>query len=117
MASDLATVCPINRTRRERQTDIHGDFGKYCYVGYRHSLCHGWWAGVIPFLVRRVLGIKAEEPGYASVSISPDLGDLEFAEGEIPTPHGILRVSCRREGGKTLTEVSAPKGIRVEVRK
>lgn len=110
-------VCPIDRIRREGETDVHGDFGKYCYVGYRHSLCHGWSAGVIPFLVRRVLGIKAEEPGYASVSISPDLGDLEFAEGEIPTPHGILRVSCRREGGKTLTEVSAPKGIRVEVRK
>lgn len=30
--------------------DIHGDFGKYCYVGYRHSLCHGWSSGVIKFI-------------------------------------------------------------------
>lgn len=30
--------------------DLHGDFGKFCYVGYRHSLCHGWSAGVIPFI-------------------------------------------------------------------
>lgn len=22
--------------------DIHGDFGEYCYPGFRHSLCHGW---------------------------------------------------------------------------
>ena len=21
--------------------DIHGDYGAYCYVGFRHSLCHG----------------------------------------------------------------------------
>ena len=24
--------------------DIHGDFGAYCYEGFRHSLCHGWQA-------------------------------------------------------------------------
>ena len=22
--------------------DIHGDYGAYCYQGFRHSLCHGW---------------------------------------------------------------------------
>ena len=109
-------VCPIDRLRKEGETDIHGDFGKYCYIGYRHSLCHGWSAGVIPFLIRRVLGVNVEEPGYSAVSISPDLGDMEFAEGEIPTPHGILRVSCRREDGKTVTKFSAPKGMRVDVR-
>lgn len=32
------------------QRDLHGDFGKFCYIGYRHSLCHGWSAGVIPFI-------------------------------------------------------------------
>lgn len=30
--------------------DLHGDYGKFCYIGYRHSLCHGWSAGVIPFI-------------------------------------------------------------------
>ena len=25
--------------------DLHGDFGAYCYVGFRHSLCHGWASG------------------------------------------------------------------------
>jgi hypothetical protein len=28
-----------------RKQDIHGDFGAYCYVGFRHSLCHGWASG------------------------------------------------------------------------
>ncbi len=30
--------------------DLHGDYGKYCYVGYRHSFCHAWSSGVIAFL-------------------------------------------------------------------
>ena len=30
--------------------DIHGDFGAYCYKGFRHSLCHGWSSGVLKFI-------------------------------------------------------------------
>lgn len=30
--------------------DIHGDYGAHCYVGFRHSLCHGWSAGVAKFI-------------------------------------------------------------------
>ena len=32
------------------EADIHADFGAYCYKGFRHSLCHGWAAGVIAFM-------------------------------------------------------------------
>ena len=35
-------------TREE--DDIHGSNGKFCYKGYRHSLCHGWSTGVIRFI-------------------------------------------------------------------
>ncbi len=34
----------------EGQKDIHGDFGRFCYQGFRHSFCHGWSAGVIAFI-------------------------------------------------------------------
>ncbi len=40
----------IDELTPEGLLDIHGDFGAYCYIGYRHSLCHGWSAGVIPFI-------------------------------------------------------------------
>ena len=29
----------------EGKKDIHGDFGAYCYPGFRHSFCHGWASG------------------------------------------------------------------------
>ena len=36
----------VDATKKE----LHGDYGKHCYVGYRHSLCHGWSAGVVRFI-------------------------------------------------------------------
>jgi hypothetical protein len=40
----------IDALPNEGERDIHGDFGAFCYVGFRHSLCHGWSAGVIAFI-------------------------------------------------------------------
>ena len=40
----------IDRLASDRERDLHGDNGAFCYVGYRHSLCHGWSAGVIGFM-------------------------------------------------------------------
>ena len=34
----------------EGARDIHGDFGNYCYKGFRHSLCHGWASGPTAWL-------------------------------------------------------------------
>ncbi len=42
--------CRIDEFPKEGERDIHGDFGDYCYKGFRHSLCHGWSAGVIKFI-------------------------------------------------------------------
>ena len=40
----------IDRFLKVGEKDIHGDFGGYCYKGFRHSLCHGWAAGVLQFI-------------------------------------------------------------------
>ena len=43
-------AAPITRLAQRGEVDVHGDFGAYCYLGYRHSLCHGWATGVLRFL-------------------------------------------------------------------
>ena len=43
-------ACRIDEFPKAGQVDIHGDFGAYCYKGFRHSLCHGWSAGVVTFI-------------------------------------------------------------------
>lgn len=42
--------CSIDAWPLKNQKDIHGDFGAYCYKGFRHSLCHGWSSGIIKFI-------------------------------------------------------------------
>ena len=42
--------CRIDELPKKGEKDIHGDFGAHCYIGFRHSLCHGWSAGIIRFI-------------------------------------------------------------------
>ncbi len=94
--------------------DIHGDYGAYCYVGFRHSLCHGWASGPTAWLSEHVLGIRIIAPGSRTILVKPNLGDLEFAEGSFPTPYGPLYVRHNRQAdGKIKSIIKAPKGVRI----
>ena len=103
----------IDKVLEEGEYDIHGDNGGYCYVGMRHSLCHGWSAGPAAFLPERVLGIQILAPGCKKLSVKPELGNLEWAKGTYPTPYGLVQVKAWKEGNNVLTEVSAPKEIEI----
>jgi hypothetical protein len=92
--------------------DIHGDFGAHCYVGFRHSFCHGWAGGPTAFLSHHVLGIRPAAPGFAKVRIAPDLGDLQWAEGTYPTPKGIIKVRHERQPDGTIkSDITLPPGV------
>lgn len=96
----------------EGKKDVHGDCGAYCYVGFRHSLCHGWASGPTSWLSRHVLGVEIVEPGCRKVRIVPHLGDLQWAEGTFPTPYGEIRVRHEKTaGGKVVSDIKAPEGI------
>ncbi|MEZ2443674.1 alpha-L-rhamnosidase C-terminal domain-containing protein [Chitinophaga sp. RCC_12] len=96
------------------QKDIHGDYGAYCYKGFRHSLCHGWASGPTPWLTEHVLGISVIEPGCKVIKVAPHLGDLQFAEGTFPTPYGIVTVKhTRLANGKIKSTINAPAQVRV----
>mgnify|MGYP004627208373 FL=1 len=94
--------------------DIHGDFGEFCYPGYRHSLCHGWSAGPAAWCINRVLGLEALDAGCRTVRVKPFLGDLAWAEGALATPRGPVRVRHeRRADGTVETKVEAPGGVAI----
>lgn len=107
---------PIDRLPREGERDIHGDFGGYCYEHFRHSLCHGWASGPVPFLMETVLGIRFETPGGKRIRLTPALGDLDWAEGTYPLPDGgVLSVRCQRTENGVRTTYTAPSDITVSV--
>lgn len=101
----------IDEFPEEGKKDIHGDFGAYCYKNFRHSLCHGWSSGPCPYMMNYVLGIKALSKD--TYEIKPELGYLEWAEGEYPTPYGNIKVRAWREGGETRSEIGLPEGIKL----
>ena len=62
--------------------------------------------------------MRASEPAVPSsvsgVGVS-ELGGLEWAEGEYPTPYGTVSVKCRKTGdGKISVEYKAPEQIEIE---
>ena len=57
------------------------------------------------------LGVTPAEPGYTTARIAPDLGDLAWAEGKVPTPHGLI--SVRAEPGRV--QVDSPVPVIVEL--
>ena len=72
------------------------------------SHCHGWSAGPAYLLPAKILGVTPTAPGYREVMIRPDLGDLTWAKGEIPTPQGLIHVSLT---GPTTGEITLPVGV------
>jgi alpha-L-rhamnosidase len=94
--------------------DIHGDYGDFCYRGFRHSLCHGWASGPTPWLTTYVLGVKVQAPGCRKISVTPHLGDLSYAEGTFPTPYGIVRIKhIKLSSGKIKTTISKPAQVQL----
>ncbi|OKS86873.1 hypothetical protein RG47T_2331 [Mucilaginibacter polytrichastri] len=94
--------------------DIHGDYGAYCYKGFRHSLCHGWASGPTPWLTEHVLGIKVIAPGCKVIKIEPHLGKLTFAEGTFPTPYGVVKVKhTKMANGKIKSVITAPQQVKI----
>lgn len=92
--------------------DLHGDFGAHCYVGFRHSFCHGWAGGPTAWLSANVLGITPLAPGCAKVRIRPQLGRLTWAEGTYPTPKGPIHVRFDKQpDGGIRSSVRLPDGI------
>jgi hypothetical protein len=94
--------------------DLHGDYGAYCYKGFRHSLCHGWASGPTAWLSQTVLGVKPLEPGFRRVRIAPQLGNLQWAEGDYPTPRGVIHIRHdRRPDGTIKSKTTVPPGVEV----
>ena len=112
----MENAARIDEITPEGRVDVHGRYGAFCYEHYRHSLCHGWASGPVPFLTRHILGITAVEPGCKRLRIEPHLGDLEYARGTCPTPLGVVYVSHTRKADGTIeTKYEAPEGIEIQL--
>ena len=64
---------------------------------YGKSLCHAWGASPIYLIGKYYLGVQPTKPGYEEYLVKPVLGDLQWMEGDVPTPFGKIHVSMSRQ--------------------
>lgn len=69
---------------------------------YGKSLCHAWGASPVYLLGKYYLGVRPTKPGYKEFEIRPSLGDLDWMQGDVPTPHGMIHVEMDRRHVKVL---------------
>ncbi len=103
----------IDEPTPEGIKDLHGDYGAFCYKGFRHSLCHGWSCGPVQFLTEFVLGITVEEAGCKVIRVRPNLCGLSFAEGCVPTPFGTVSVRAEMVNGELKTQITASSDVQI----
>jgi hypothetical protein len=74
------------------------------------STAHAWSTGPVPALSEYVLGIAPVAPGYVTWAVTPQLGNLRWAQGTSPTPRGTIAVAWKRvgRGGFVLTVTPPP---------
>ena len=101
----------VDQMPEEGKPYLASDYGNYCYVGYRLSLCHGWASGPAPFLLEEVAGIHPLDAYH--YEIAPKLGPIQTLDATIATVLGPLTIHCRE--GK-LVSYEKPDGIAVSVR-
>ncbi|HEY6399488.1 MAG TPA: alpha-L-rhamnosidase C-terminal domain-containing protein [Solirubrobacteraceae bacterium] len=70
------------------------------------SLAHGWSGGPVPALSGYIVGIRPTAPGYRSWIVAPQLGDLRFAQGQAPTPHGPIASLWERGPNNSLFKLT-----------
>jgi alpha-L-rhamnosidase len=55
---------------------------------------HGWSCTPTRDMIFYTLGVMPAEPGYTRARIAPCLGGLQWATGQVPTPHGLIAVEA-----------------------
>jgi len=75
---------------------------------------HAWGTAPANIISRFVLGARPVKPGYSEMLIAPQLGTLQWARGQVPTPLGPVSVNATNGAVFTL-ELVIPPGSRARV--
>ena len=79
------------------------------------SYCHGFSASPTYHMSRRILGVSPASPGFGSIQVQPDLCELEFAEGVVPTAKGDIEVRLERTSDGCHATARAPDGVELQL--
>ena len=73
------------------------------------SDCHAWGALALYELPSVTLGVRPGAPGYKKIEVCPTPGYLDYANGDVITPHGTVHVEWHKEqDGRIALNYSLP---------
>ena len=72
------------------------------------SDCHAWGSSPNIEFLRTVLGIDSDAPGFSRIRITPHLGSLTNARGEIPHPKGKIAAAYEKNNNKWSVTINLP---------
>ena len=75
---------------------------------YAFDHSHAWGGTPLYALPQALSGLEMIEPGYRKIRLSPSALGLKWADVEIPTPHGMIRLRLREDAP---SEITVPKEI------
>lgn len=79
------------------------------------SWCHAWSAAPLYFLSTHSLGVKPLVAGYRKALIAPKPGELNWAKGRVPTPHGPISIEWRVTDGQIDISATLPASIEAQI--
>lgn len=81
------------------------------------SFCHGWGASPTYLLTQYVLGVDIWELGSGGkLQLQAPVDGLDWANGEIPTAQGVIRISWHRESdGVIAYKAEIPEGLQPSI--
>lgn len=65
----------------------------------QRSDCHGWGALALYELPAVILGVRPTKPGFEEYEVKPMAGHFTWAEGEVITPKGMVKVRWKKKDG------------------
>lgn len=76
---------------------------------------HAWGAVPANIIPRCLMGVEPLTPGFGRVRIKPQTGSLAWAEAEVPTIRGTIRVGVSNDGRVYRLRAVVPPNMRAEV--
>ncbi len=79
---------------------------------HSRSDCHAWSAHPLYDFLNITCGVESSSPGFKTVEIRPQFGNLSNINARIPHPLGEISIEIQQEkNGKTKTEIILPNGL------
>ena len=84
--------------------------GRHARLGRGHQPGSRLGFGADFGVVQIRAGVRSVSPGYETWLVEPQPGDLTWAKGRVPTPHGAIEVRWEKEGNEFVLLIEVPDG-------